>query len=85
MSIRISYQPSPIAEIRHRYKLTRREAAGRMKIPERFIAVMEMRTHKVPQHILEAIDRMLSPVGYHQISIWDAIEEASENEAVDRG
>lgn len=82
MSIRISFHPSPIADIRRRYGLTRSEAAARMQIPKRLLAAIEMRTHAVPTDILEAVNRMLSPVGYHQISLWEALEAMSVEDSV---
>lgn len=74
MALHISFNTSPIADIRRRHGLTRGEAAARMQIPERLVAVMEMRTHGVPQDVLDAIDRMLSRTSYHQITLWEVLE-----------
>ncbi len=66
--------PSPITTLRQRYGLTLESAGERLRLSERLMKVLEMRTHKVPPNIMELLEDAFSPPSpFRQISIWEAL------------
>ncbi|HEX3465698.1 MAG TPA: helix-turn-helix transcriptional regulator [Candidatus Elarobacter sp.] len=74
---------SPVAALRAKYGLSRREAARRLGLAPRYLAVLEMRTKALPPTTLTAIRRSLAPPDrFTQITIWEALAELDLAEAL---
>jgi len=77
---------SPVAALRAKYGLSRREAARRLGLAPRYLAVLEMKTKGIPPGTLTAIRRSLEPADrFTQISIWEALAELDFSEALADG
>jgi len=75
-------RPSPIAQIRRALGLSRREAAKRLGMPPRHLAVLEMRSHEIPRPVRDMLRHRLTPSKHVQTTIWDAIAALEEEGGV---
>lgn len=69
-------QPSPLALMRTKYRLSQQEAAMRLGLSLPYLRVLEMQSRRIPEATLEVMDLLLGPPTiYRQTSIWEALEE----------
>ena len=78
-------KPSPIAALRRRYGLSRRQAALRLGMNPRHFAALEMRSAGVPRCTLDAMEALFGTLRrYTQLTIWDALEALEREGGVER-
>ena len=76
---------SPVAALRAEVRALTPEAARRLGLAPRYLAVLEMKTKGIPPGTLTAIRRSLEPTRFTQISIWEAPAELDFSEAMADG